>query len=252
MSGIVFITGATAGIGAATARCFVKAGWKVILTGRRIERLQALQRELGGVGKAWLICADIQDHQAMEDGIASLPPDFSDIAVLVNNAGMALGMEQAPSCSLEDWKIMVDTNITGLVQVTHTLLPRLVGAGSRAMIVNMGSIAGTYPYPGGNVYGATKAFVRQFSLNLRADLHGTGVRVSCIEPGMVETEFSTVRFRGDIGQADSVYAGTSPLLPDDIANAVYWVVNQPPHVNVNSMEIMPTAQSSAPLQIYRS
>lgn len=252
MGKTIVITGATSGIGLAVAKHFVQAGWKAVLIGRRAERLEEVQHQLGGHEWVWPLCVDIRDSVAIEKALAALPSRFSDITTLVNNAGLALGMEPAQSCRLEEWQTMIDTNITGLVHVTHSLLPRLVAAGSRAIIVNMGSIAGTYPYPGGNVYGATKAFVHQFSLNLRTDLHGTGVRVACIEPGMVETEFSAVRFRDDLEQARSVYEGAAALQPEDIAGAIHWVVSQPPHVNINRIEIMPTTQSSAPLRVYRS
>jgi 3-hydroxy acid dehydrogenase/malonic semialdehyde reductase len=195
---------------------------------------------------------DVRDRAAIEQLVASLPPDLAEIDVLVNNAGLALGLEPAPEADLDNWEQMIETNCTGLVYMTRAVLPGMVQR-RRGHVVNMGSIAATYPYPGGNVYGATKAFVHQFSLGLRADLHGTGVRVSCIEPGLVGgTEFSEVRFAGDADRAAALYAGTQPLTPDDIAACVEWVTAQPPHVNVNLIEVMPVAQSFGPLPVDRA
>jgi 3-hydroxy acid dehydrogenase/malonic semialdehyde reductase len=182
--------------------------------------------------------------------LAGLPDDIAAIDVLVNNAGLALGLEPAHQADLDDWDQMLDTNCRGLVHVTRAVLPGMVERG-RGHVVNLGSVAGTYPYPGNNVYGATKAFVHQFSLNLRSDLHGSGVRVTCIEPGMAETEFTTVRFAGDQAKADAVYGGMQPLTADDIAASVLWAVSQPAHVNINVIELMPVAQSFAPFQVAR-
>jgi 3-hydroxy acid dehydrogenase/malonic semialdehyde reductase len=194
---------------------------------------------------------DVRDRAAVAAAIAGLPAPFAAVDVLVNNAGLALGLEPAPRADLDHWQQMIDTNCTGLVTVTRAVLPGMVER-RRGHVVNVGSVAGSYPYPGGNVYGATKAFVHQFSLNLRSDLHGTGVRVTCIEPGMCGgTEFSTVRFGGDQTRADAVYAGVTPLSADDVAEAVAWATAQPAHVNVNTIELMPVAQSFAPFQIHR-
>jgi 3-hydroxy acid dehydrogenase/malonic semialdehyde reductase len=194
---------------------------------------------------------DVRDRTAVQDVVAGLPTEFAEIDVLVNNAGLAKGLNPAQEADLEDWEEMIDTNCRGLVYCTRTILPGMVER-RRGHVVNLGSVAGTYPYPGGNVYGATKAFVHQFSLNLRSDLHGTGIRVTSVEPGLSgETEFSTVRFGGDQGKADAVYAGMQPLVPADIAEAVYWVVSQPAHVNINTIEMMPVTQSFAPFQVHR-
>ncbi|WP_328603067.1 SDR family NAD(P)-dependent oxidoreductase [Amycolatopsis sp. NBC_00345] len=245
----VFVTGASAGFGAAIARRFVAEGARVVAAARSADKLAALASELG---EAVLpVVLDVQDAGAVTSVIGALPGDWGQVDVLVNNAGLAKGLEPAHRAQLEDWDQMIATNVTGLVHVTRALLPGMVERG-RGHVINIGSIAGTYPYPGGNVYGATKAFVHQFSLNLRSDLHGTGVRVTNIEPGMVGgTDFSKVRFDGDEAKAGTVYAGTTPLTAEDIAESVYWTSAQPPHVNVNVIEIMPVVQSSAALQIHR-
>jgi 3-hydroxy acid dehydrogenase / malonic semialdehyde reductase len=246
----VFITGASSGFGAATARRFVARGDRVIAAARRTERLRSLADELGPAVLLPLTL-DVRDRAEVERVTASLPPDWAEVDILVNNAGLALGLEPAQEADLDQWVQMIDTNCTGLVTMTRALLPRMV-ARRTGHIVNLGSIAGTYPYPGGNVYGATKAFVHQFSLNLRSDLHGTGIRVTCIEPGLSGgTEFSQVRFGGDAEKAAAVYAGTQPLTADDIAAAIEWATSQPPNVNVNTIELMATSQSFAPFQIYR-
>ena len=247
---IIMVTGATAGFGEATARLFAKAGWRLILTGRRHERLAKLQAELGGAEQAHISAFDISDRKATEQAIEDIPEAFSAIDVLVNNAGLALGLEPAHQTQLDDWERMVDTNIKGLMRCTHLVLPKMVKRG-RGYIINIGSVAGNWPYPGGNVYGATKAFVRQFSLALRADLLGTGVRVSNIEPGNAETEFSMVRFKENTERADNVYANTQPLMAEDIAETIFWLANSPKHVNVTTLEIMPTQQANGPLAIYR-
>jgi 3-hydroxy acid dehydrogenase/malonic semialdehyde reductase len=239
----VLVTGASSGFGAAIARRFAASGAQVIAAARRTDRLADLASETG----ARAIELDVRDSSAVERAIGGL----GEIDVLVNNAGLALGLDPAQSASLPDWEQMVDTNCTGLVYCTRAALPGMVERG-RGHVINMGSVAADYPYPGGNVYGATKAFVRQFSLNLRSDLHGTGVRVTCIEPGMARTEFSTVRFGGDSDKADQVYAGMTPLSPQDVAEAVFWSASLPPHVNINTIELMPTAQSFAPFQVARS
>lgn len=247
---VIMITGATAGFGEATARLFAKAGWRLILTGRRRERLEKLQAELGGPQQVYICAFDISDRKATETAINAIPAVFSDIDVLVNNAGLALGMEPAFETDLDDWERMVDTNIKGLMRCTHLLLPKMVKR-SQGYIINIGSVAGNWPYPGGNVYGASKAFVRQFSLALRADLLGTGVRVSNIEPGNAETEFSIVRFKDNTERADNLYVNTQALTAQDIAETIFWLANTPRHVNVTTLEIMPTQQANGPFAIYR-
>ncbi|MBA8800519.1 MULTISPECIES: SDR family oxidoreductase [Agrobacterium] len=247
MSGTILITGATSGFGEATARRFIREGWKVIGTGRRAERLQALAAELGSAfyGAAF----DITDEDAAEKALAALPEGFRDIDVLVNNAGLALGTAPAPQVPLKDWQTMVNTNITGLLNITHHLLPTLIDR--KGIVVNLSSVAAHYPYTGGNVYGGTKAFLRQFSLGLRSDLHGKGVRVTSIEPGMCETEFTLVRTGGNREASDNLYKGVNPITADDIANTIYWVASQPKHININSLELMPVNQSFAGFQVYR-
>jgi 3-hydroxy acid dehydrogenase/malonic semialdehyde reductase len=245
----VFVTGASTGFGAAIARRFAADGALVVAAARRREPLAGLAAEFGAAVHPLEL--DVRDQAAVAQAISGLPDRFADVDVLVNNAGLAKGLEPAQEAKLEDWQQMIDTNCSGLVYCTRALLPAMVARG-RGHVVNLGSIAGTYPYPGGNVYGATKAFVHQFSLNLRSDLHGTGVRVSCVEPGMSGgTEFSTVRFGGDQGKADAVYAGMQPLTADDVAEAVHWITSLPAHVNVNTIEIMPVAQSFAAFQVTR-
>jgi 3-hydroxy acid dehydrogenase/malonic semialdehyde reductase len=244
-----FVTGASNGFGAAIVRRFAAEGVRVVALARRQDRLAGLAAELGD--SVLPVRLDVRDRTAVQDVVAGLPAEFAEIDVLVNNAGLAKGLNPAQEADLDDWEEMIDTNCKGLVYCTRTILPGMVER-HRGHVVNLGSVAGTYPYPGGNVYGATKAFVRQFSLNLRSDLHGTGVRVTSVEPGLSgETEFSTVRFGGDQGKADAVYAGTQPLVPADIAEAVYWVVSQPAHVNINTIEMMPVTQSFAPFQVHR-
>lgn len=245
----VLVTGASAGFGAAIARRFVGAGARVIATARRLDRLEELHAELG---EALLpVAFDVADRGAMERALGELPEAFAGIDCLVNNAGLALGMGKATDADPDDWDRMIDTNCRGLVQMTRAVLPGMVARG-RGHVVNLGSVAGSYPYPGGHVYGATKAFVHQFSLNLRSDLIGTPVRVTCIEPGMCGgTEFSAVRFGGDQGKADAVYRGMQPLTAEDIAEAVFWAATLPTHVNINTVEMMPVAQSFAPFQVAR-
>ena len=246
---IVWITGATAGFGALLARRFVAQGAQVVGVGRRAEKLHALQKELGE--NFFPLAADVSDRDAITRGLAGLPGRFAQVDVLINNAGLALGLESAQKSALDDWDAMVRTNVNGVLYVTHAALPGMVARG-RGHIVNMGSVAGEFPYPGGNVYGASKAFLHQLSLNLRADLHGTAVRVTNIEPGLVAgTEFSEVRFRGDTARAGAVYAGAKALQPEDIADAVQWVVARPAHVNVNVLSLMPVGQSFGPLVIQR-
>lgn len=244
------ITGATSGFGEACARLFSSSGWKVIITGRRQARLDLLQKELGGADKAYSCCFDITNRDAVANAFDNMPEKFSEIDVLVNNAGLALGLEPAYETDLDDWEKMVDTNIKGLMYCTRTVLPMMKQRG-QGYIINIGSIAGNWPYPGGNVYCATKAFVRQFSLALRADLLGTGIRITNIEPGNAETEFSMVRFKEDELRADNVYHNTKALTAEDIADTVLWLANTPEHVNVTTMEIMPTEQATGPLATYR-
>ena len=229
-------------------RRFAARGDRVIAAARRTERLRDLAGEFG-TDVLLPLTLDVRDRAAVARLPAELPADFAEVDILVNNAGLALGLDPAQRADLDEWDQMIQTNCTGLVHVTRALLPQMVARGS-GHVVNLGSIAGTYPYPGGNVYGATKAFVHQFSLNLRSDLHGTGVRVTCIEPGLVGgTEFSQVRFGGDRDRAAAVYAGTQPLTPEDIAAAIEWATDQPPHVNINIIELMPVGQSFAPFQV---
>jgi 3-hydroxy acid dehydrogenase/malonic semialdehyde reductase len=248
---VAFVTGASSGLGEAIARRFAGAGVRVVATARRHDRL-ALLRDEFGEDLIFVSALDVRDRTAIERVVSSLPPPFAEVDVLVNNAGLALGLEGAPEADLDNWKRMIDTNCSGLVYMTRALLPGMVQR-RRGHVINMGSIAATYPYPGGNVYGASKAFVHQFSLGLRADLHGTGVRVTCIEPGLIGgTEFSEVRFAGDAERAAGVYAGTQPLTPEDIAACVEWVTSQPAHVNVNLVELMPVVQSFGPLPVSRA
>jgi 3-hydroxy acid dehydrogenase / malonic semialdehyde reductase len=246
----LLVTGATAGFGAAIVKRFAAGGHKIVATGRRSDRLEALVREFGP-DRLHALTLDVRDRNAVEAAIEGLPLEFADIDLLVNNAGLALGLDPAQSADLDAWEAMVDTNIKGLMYVTRAVLPGMV-ARNHGLIVNLGSIAATYPYPGGNVYGATKAFVRQFSLNLRADLLGTRVRVTDVEPGLVEgTEFSTVRFRGDGAKAAKLYAGADALTPEDIAETVHWIATLPPRVNINAIELMPVTQAFGPLPVHR-
>ena len=250
MSSIAFITGATSGFGAACARRFAAHGWTLILCGRRQDRLEALRAELAATAPVHAFPLDVRDETAVNAAIAALPVEFAEVDLLVNNAGLALGLEPAHRCDMDDWQRMIDTNIKGLLYCTRAILPGMV-ARNRGHVVNIGSVAGNYPYPGGNVYGATKAFVKQFSLNLRADLLGTRVRVTNIEPGLAESEFSRVRFKGDDSKAARIYEGTQPLRPEDIADIVYWAATCPVHININRVEVMPVAQAFAPFAISR-
>ncbi|CAN5338737.1 SDR family NAD(P)-dependent oxidoreductase [soil metagenome] len=242
-----FITGATSGIGAATVRELASAGWHVVATGRRADRLEALRAEVGDL--VHVAAFDVRDSAAFEDALAALPAPFDDIDLLVNNAGLALGTAPAQNADLDDWRTMIDTNVTALVTVTHRLLPGLVAR--KGAIVNLSSVAATYPYTGGNVYGGTKAFVHQFSLGLRSDLAGTGVRVTSIEPGMVETEFTLIRTGGNQGASDTLYGGADPMTAEDIAATIAWVATLPAHLNINTLELMPVSQSFAGFQVAR-
>lgn len=248
MTQTALITGATSGFGLAAARRLATAGWRVIVTGRRGERLQPLVREFGA-DQVHAAIFDVRDTTAMDAALNELPPAFADIDLLVNNAGLAQGTAPAQSASLQDWHTMIDTNVTALVNLTHRLLPRLIAR--KGAIINISSVAATYPYAGGNAYGGTKAFVSQFSLGLRSDLHGTGVRVTSIEPGMAETEFTLVRTHGDQGASDKLYAGANPMTPEDIAETIFYVATLPPHLNINRLEIMPVTQSFAGFQVAR-
>ena len=246
----IFITGASAGFGAASARVFANGGNRLILTARRIDPLLKLQEELAADAEVHIIPLDVRDREAVQGAVEHLPQRFREIDILVNNAGLALGLEPAHQVDLDDWDTMVDTNIKGLMYCTRFVLPGMV-ARNRGHIINISSTASDWPYPGGNVYGGTKAFVTQFSRNLRCDLLGTRVRVSCIQPGMAETEFSKVRFKGNDEKAAGVYQGTEPLTAEDIAETVRWITSQPPHVNVNTLELMSIDQSWGPFAIHR-
>jgi serine 3-dehydrogenase len=244
----VFITGATSGIGAASVRRFAAEGWRVVATGRREDRLRSLLDTVAAES-LHVLPFDVRDADAREAAIASLPPGFRDIDLLINNAGLALGTQPADRADVDEWRTMIDTNIVALVEMTHRLLPMLIER--RGAIINLSSVAATYPYLGGNVYGGTKAFVRQFSLGLRSDLHGKGVRVTSLEPGMVESEFTLVRTGGSQEASDKLYAGSHPMSPEDIAGTLYWVATLPPHLNINSLELMPVSQSFAGFQVSR-
>ncbi|QHG88626.1 SDR family NAD(P)-dependent oxidoreductase [Xanthomonas sp. NCPPB 1638] len=248
MSKTVLITGATSGFGSAAVRRFTAAGWKVIATGRRAERLDALAAELPA-GQVHTAAFDMRDAQALAAAIDAVPAAFADIDVLVNNAGLALGTAPAQQADLQQWQQMIDTNVTALVTLTHRLLPALIAR--RGAIINIASVAATYPYTGGNVYGGTKAFVQQFSLGLRSDLHGTGVRVTSIEPGMAETEFTLVRTGGNQAASDTLYRGATPMTAEDIAEQIFYVASLPAHLNINRLEIMPVTQSFAGFQVAR-
>jgi 3-hydroxy acid dehydrogenase/malonic semialdehyde reductase len=247
---IVFITGASAGFGAEMARTFVRNGHQVVLAARRMDRLKALANELGNC--ALPIEMDVSDKASINEALSMLPQSWRQIDVLINNAGLALNTLPAHQVPLADWETMIDTNCKGLVTMTRAVLPTMVERGS-GLVINLGSVAGHYPYPGGNVYGATKAFVEQFTLNLRADLAGTGVRATNLAPGLCGgTEFSNVRFKGDDAAAAKVYEGTQPLTARDIAETAYWIATLPPHINVNSIEMMPTCQGFSPFNIQRN
>ncbi|HEX8124370.1 MAG TPA: SDR family NAD(P)-dependent oxidoreductase [Allosphingosinicella sp.] len=247
MNKTVFITGATAGFGAACARLFVRSGWKAVGTGRRRERLDGLARELGD---SFLpLQLDMRDPTALQAAVEALPEPFRAVDLLVNNAGLAPPLETVQDSQLEPALQVIDTNVTGLVVLTRALLPGLIER--KGAVINLSSVAATYPYRGGAVYGATKAFVRQFSLDLRCDLHGTGVRVTSIEPGMAETEFTLVRNGGDQSASDNLYRGVNPMTAEDIAETIFWVATLPPHLNINTLELMPVSQSFAGFQVAR-
>ena len=247
----IFITGASSGFGAACARIFARPGNRLILAARHADKLLQLQEELRGTAAMRIILLDVRDRAAVQRAVDELPEQFSAVDVLINNAGLALGLEPAQRADLDDWDTMVDTNIQGLMYCTRLILPGMVERNS-GHIVNIGSTAGAWPYPGGNVYGGTKAFVTQFSRNLRCDLIGTRVRVTCIQPGMAETGFSRTRFKGDEEKAAQVYAGVEALTAADIAEAVSWAVNRPAHVNINTLELMSIDQAWGPFAINRN
>jgi NADP-dependent 3-hydroxy acid dehydrogenase YdfG len=246
---VIFVTGATSGFGAATARLFARNGWKVVATGRRQERLDALKAEFPGLIHAARM--DLTDKASVEAAVTGLPADFRPIMCLFNNGGLALGSKPIPETRFEDWETMIDTNIKGLLYTTMAVLPLLQQAGRGASVINVGSIAGRFAYPGGNVYGATKAFVHNFSENLRTDLGGGDIRVTGLEPGMAKSEFTTVRTYGDTVANETFYQGVEPILPENIADMVWFIANQPPHININFMEVMCTAQIPARTNIVR-
>ncbi|HGF0768647.1 TPA: SDR family NAD(P)-dependent oxidoreductase [Kluyvera georgiana] len=248
---VVFITGATSGFGQAAAHVFARAGWALVLSGRRLARLQALQNELASRVPVHVIELDVRDSAAVASAVAALPLEFADVTTLINNAGLALSPQPAQKVDLADWHTMIDTNVTGLVNVTHALLPTLVRYGAGASIINIGSIAGQWPYPGSHVYGASKAFVKQFSYNLRCDLLGTGVRVTDLAPGIAETEFTLVRTKGDQAASDALYRGTTPLSALDIAEQMLYIATLPDHMNINRVEVMPVRQAWQPFAIDR-
>jgi NADP-dependent 3-hydroxy acid dehydrogenase YdfG len=243
MPDVIFITGATSGFGEATARLFAERGWNVVATGRRAERLDALAA--AAAERILPLAFDLMDKDAIEAALSGLPESHRPIKCLFNNAGLALGTKPVPEADTDDWRQMVETNIMGLVHMSQAAVPLLKQAGRGASIINVGSIAGRFPYPGGNVYGASKAFVRQFSYELRTDLAGTDIRVTSFEPGMAKTEFTLVRTKGDQAANEELYRGVEPLLPQDIAQTVWWLANLPPHMNVNALELMPLQQVPA-------
>ena len=247
----VLITGATSGFGKAAAQRFAKAGWSLILTGRREERLKALEKELSEHVPVLTLTLDVRDSAAVTDAISNLPESFLPLTCLINNAGLALAPEPAQKVDLQDWHTMIDTNITGLVNVTHAAMPLLLKTGAGASILNLGSVAGQWPYPGGHVYGASKAFVQQFSYNLRCDLLGTGVRVTDLAPGMAETEFTLVRTKGNQAASDALYQGTTPLQAEDIAEQLFYLATLPAHININRLEIMSVRQAWSSFAIDR-
>ncbi|MDY6821438.1 MAG: SDR family oxidoreductase [Deferribacterota bacterium] len=250
MKKTILISGASSGFGYATAEKFVNHGDNLIILARRLKRLEEFYNKYKDSANIYYKQLDVRDFDQIKNLIEELPENFKDIDVLINNAGLALGIEKADKASLEDWLTMIDTNIKGLIYLTKLILPIMVKR-NKGYIINIGSIAGTYPYPGGNVYCASKAFIKQFSLALRADLLGRNIRVTNIEPGLSETEFSIVRYKGDTEKASKLYKGTKPLKGEDIADIIYFLVNLQEHVNVNRIEIMPTCQSFSPLAVYK-
>ncbi len=251
VSPVAFITGATSGIGEACARRFAESGWSLVLTGRRRERLEALQQVLGERVPVHVAPLDVTDHDAVARTIDALPAHFSAVRVLINSAGLALGKGPAQEAELADWHRMIDTNITGLANVTRLLLPRLIATGPGATVTNIGSIAGHTPYPGGHIYGATKAFVEQFSYNLRCDVSAKGVRVTDLAPGMTESEFTLVRMKGDASVVGDYYRGARALKPRDVAEQALHIAELPPHVSITRLEIAPLCQQWSPFTVLR-
>ncbi|MCP1677031.1 NADP-dependent 3-hydroxy acid dehydrogenase YdfG [Natronocella acetinitrilica] len=245
---VAVITGATAGFGAATARRFASNGWRLVVTGRRQERLDALVEEFGGPEMVHALPMDMRDREAVEKGLGKLPAPFDAVEVLVNNAGVGYGLEPIQEGNVDEWEATIDTNLKGVLYATRTLLPGMIER-KRGHVINLGSTAGSWPYTGGTIYGASKSFIQHFSRGLRADLAGHAVRVTNMDPGLCETEFSVNRFRGDVERANSLYEGNDPIISEDIAEAIWWVVNMPYRVNVNTMELMPLSQSWSPLQV---
>ena len=248
--GTVVITGASSGFGRAAAKRFASEGYRLVLMARRLERLTDLASMLEKDAPCYVVELDVRDSDAVSEAFVTLPEPFHQPDILINNAGLALGLSGADAVDLDDWETMVDTNIKGLMYCTRACLPMMVEQG-RGHVINMGSVAANWPYPGGNVYGGTKAFVQQFTRNLRTDLLGKGVRATVIEPGMCETEFSVVRFSGDESKAAAVYEGMKPLSADDIADVIVWVALRPAHVNINQIELMPVAQTWSPFAVHR-
>jgi serine 3-dehydrogenase len=248
MTKTAIITGATSGFGAASVHRFVKGGWRVIATGRRADRLKKLVDELGA-DKVHAAAFDMRKADAIDAALAALPASFRDIDLLINNAGLALGTAPAQGASLDQWNQMIETNITGLATMTHKVVGKLIER--KGAVINISSVAASYPYPGGNVYGGTKAFVSQFSLGLRSDLHGTGVRVTSVEPGMAETEFTLVRTSGNQEASNKLYQGANPMTGEDIAETLFWIATLPAHMNINRIELMPVNQSFSPFQVFR-
>ena len=248
--GSILITGASSGFGQASARRFAAAGRRLVLAARRMDRINNLVEELSDKTDCLGIELDVRDRKAVSTLLTTLPEPFSDVEVLINNAGLALGLEGGDKVDLDYWDTMVDTNIKGLMYCTRAVLPRIVSRGG-GHVVNLGSVAASWPYPGGNVYGGTKAFVQQFSRNLRTDLMGKNVRVTCVEPGMCETEFSLVRFEGDERKANAVYEGMKPLSAGDVAEIIFFITSLPSHININQLEVMPVNQTWAPFSVHR-
>jgi NADP-dependent 3-hydroxy acid dehydrogenase YdfG len=256
MTKVVLITGASSGFGAAAARKFaqhhqLQEPCKLILAARSLDKLNALASELSSLCRTHVAALDVTKPESVTAFFAELPEEFQNIDVLINSAGLALGLEPAHKVDFSDWETMIDTNITGMLRVTRAVLPGMVER-NRGHIINIGSTAGNWPYPGGNTYGGTKAFVQNFSRGLRSDLLGKRIRVTCIEPGMSETNFSNVRFKGDDAKADKVYEGTKPLSAEDVADIIHWVNAMPAHVNINTLEVMPTCQSWSALAVNRN
>ena len=248
--GVVLITGASSGFGEACARKYAAAGRRTLLAARRTDRVERLAEELSTEAPSLALTLDVRDRAAVMKTLGELPEAFADVDTLINNAGLALGLAGADETDLDHWDAMVDTNIKGLMYCTRALLPGMAARGG-GHLVNLGSVAASWPYPGGNAYGGTKAFVQQFSRNLRADLLGKKIRVTVIEPGMCETEFSLVRFGGDAKKAAAVYEGMTPLSAADVADVIFWVTSLPAHININQLEVMPVAQAWSPFAVHR-